>query len=135
MTISEVAKQAKVGVETIRFYEREGLLEQPRKPVSGYRQYLTSHVERIRFLKQCQSFGFSLAEAGMLAHSLERGAATCEDACNLAERKLKDLKAKIAEYEALARRLENLVDAPCRRQQNAQCSVVDALTNGDCQEA
>lgn len=133
MTISEVARQAKVGVETIRFYEREGLLDQPRKPVSGYRQYNTNHVERIRFLKQCQSFGFTLAEAGMLAQSLERGAATCENTCNLAERKLHDLRAKIAEYEALAQRLEKLVDAPCRRQQNTNCSVVDALKNGDCQ--
>lgn len=132
MTISEVARQAKVGVETVRFYEREGLLKQPHKPDSGYRQYNTTHVERIRFLKQCQSFGFTLSEAGMLAQSLEQGMATCENTCTLAERKLRDLRAKIAEYEALAEKLEKLVDAPCRRQQNSHCSVVDALTSRDC---
>ncbi len=132
MTISEVARQALVGVETIRFYEREGLLAQPRKPQSGYRQYTATHVERILFLKQCQSFGFTLAEAATLADSLESGAPTCEQTCNLAERKLTELKRKIAEYQKLATRIESLLDSPCRRTANADCSVVAALKTGNC---
>lgn len=132
MTISEVARQALVGVETIRFYEREGLLAQPRKPQSGYRQYTTSHLERIRFLKQCQAFGFTLAEAATLADSLESGAPTCEKTCNLAERKLTELKKKIEEYQKLATRIESLLDSPCRRTANADCSVVAALKTGSC---
>lgn len=132
MTISEAARLAKVGVETIRFYEREGLLAQPRKPQSGYRQYSASHVERIRFLKQCQSFGFTLAEAAVLADSLDQGKATCQSTCDLAERKLAELRAKIAEFRSLEKRLEALVDSPCRRQANAECSVVAALTSGEC---
>lgn len=132
MTISEVARLAQVGVETIRFYEREGLLKQPRKPGTGYRQYDASHVEKIRFLKQCQAFGFTLAEGAMLAGSLEQGAATCETTCDLAERKLTELRKKIAEYQALASRLEALVDAPCRRRNNRECSVVNALKTGEC---
>lgn len=127
MTISEAARLAHVGVETIRFYEREGLLEQPRKPHAGYRQYSSGHVERIRLLKQCQAFGFTLAEAGDLARSLDAGAATCEDTCELAERKLVELRRKIDEYQQLARRLEALVDSPCRRQNNTECTVVTAL--------
>lgn len=132
MTISEVARRALVGVETIRFYEREGLLAQPRKPLSGYRQYSANHVERILFLKQCQGFGFTLAEAAILADSLESGAPTCEQTCDLAERKLIELKKKIDEYQKLASRIESLLDSPCRRTANADCSVVAALKNGSC---
>lgn len=132
MTISEAARLAQVGVETIRFYEREGLLVQPRKPHSGYRQYAAQHVERVRFLKQCQSFGFSLAEAGTLAASLDAGVVSCEETCKLAERKLMELNRKIAEYQLLAQRIQTLVDAPCRREVNADCSVVATLKNGNC---
>jgi MerR family mercuric resistance operon transcriptional regulator len=132
MTISEAAGLAQVGVETIRFYEREGLLTQPRKPQTGYRQYTTHHVERIRFLKQCQSFGFSLAEAGTLASSLDSGAVSCEETCKLAERKLVELNRKIAEYQLLAQRIQSLVDSPCRREANSDCSVVETLKNGSC---
>lgn len=131
MTISEAARLAKVGVETIRFYEREGYLQQPRKPRNGYRQYGPDHLERIRFLQQCKNFGFSLAEAAQLAASLQEGKASCESTCDLAERKLTELRAKIAEYELLAQRLEKLLDSPCRRQQNASCSVVAALVCGE----
>ncbi len=129
MTISEAARQAKVGVETIRFYEREGLLAQPRKPVHGYRQYTAAHVDRIRLLKQCKSFGFTLAEAQTLANSLDSGNPTCSDTCALAARKLAELRAKIAEYQALAGKLEKLLGAPCRKTPDAQCSVVAALTS------
>ncbi len=132
MTISEVARQALVGVETIRFYEREGLIAQPRKPQSGYRQYTESHLERIRFLKQCQTFGFTLAEAATLADSLESGAPTCEQTCDLAERKLLELKKKIEDFQKLATRIESLLDSPCRRTANADCSVVAALKTGNC---
>lgn len=132
MTISEAARLAQVGVETIRFYEREGLLVQPRKPHSGYRQYAIQHVERVRFLKQCQSFGFSLAEAGTLAASLDSGVVSCEDTCKLAERKLEQLNRKIAEYQQLAQRIRSLVDAPCRREANADCSIVATLKNANC---
>jgi len=130
MTISEVARQAQVGVETIRFYEREGLIAQPRKPISGYRQYSAQHVERVLFLKQCQSFGFTLAEASTLADSLDAGAVNCSSTCSLAERKLVELKKKIAEFELLASKLESLLDSPCRRDANAACSVVEAFKNG-----
>lgn len=132
MTISETARLARVGVETVRFYEREGLLAQPRKPQTCYRQYTAKHVERIEFLKQCQSFGFSLAEAGKLAASLESGVATCEETCKLAERKLEELKRKIAEYQQLAQRIEVLLDSPCRREANTDCSLVAALKNANC---
>jgi len=60
MTIGQVAKQAGVGVETVRFYERDGLLDGPPRTVSGYRQYSQEVVRRIRFIKLAKELGFSL---------------------------------------------------------------------------
>jgi DNA-binding transcriptional MerR regulator len=67
MKIGEVAKLSGVGVETIRFYEREGILPKPKRKASGYREFGSDTVERIRFIKSVQDLGFSLSEAGELA--------------------------------------------------------------------
>jgi MerR family transcriptional regulator, copper efflux regulator len=67
MKIGEVAKLSGVGVETIRFYEREGILPKPKRKASGYRQFDLDTVHRIRFIKNVQDLGFSLSEAGDLA--------------------------------------------------------------------
>ena len=127
MTISQLARRAQVGTETIRFYERAGLLAQPRKPVAGYRQYGESHLERVRFVKQCQAFGFTLAEAKRLLEMLDRGEADCETACELAERKIEELRKRIREYEALAGRLAGLLRQPCRAAGAAPCALMEEL--------
>jgi MerR family copper efflux transcriptional regulator len=69
LTIGKVAKLAGVGVETIRFYEREGVLPKPKRKASGYRLFDTDTVQRIRFIRKVQGVGFSLKEAGHLASS------------------------------------------------------------------
>ena len=76
-TISKLAKEANVGVETVRFYERKGLLEQPIKPIQGYRQYTEQALSRLLFIKRAQYLGFTLAEISSL---LILSASNCEDA-------------------------------------------------------
>ncbi|MDX2267086.1 MAG: MerR family transcriptional regulator [Bryobacter sp.] len=127
MTISQLARRARVGTETIRFYEREGLLVQPRKPPQGYRQYTEEYVSRVRFIKQCQAFGFTLNEARELLRMLERGEADCAPACDLARRKIGELERRIAEDKALLERLTALLDKPCRSQKTADCAVMETL--------
>ncbi len=127
MTISEAARKARVGKETIRFYEREGLIAQPRKPLEGYRRYEEMHVERIRFVKQCQSFGFSLAEAKDLLELLDTGHATCERACTLARRKIVELEKKVNEYQKLATQLSALLERPGLGSGLRSCSVIAGL--------
>lgn len=135
MTISEAARQAAVGVETVRFYERSGLLEQPLKPASGYRRYTQQHVQDLRFIKQCQSFGFTLEEAAILRKMLETGDASCEPACSLAQRKLDQIEAKIEELSLLAERIRGLLDNPCLGRTNQTCSVMESLRKGAAQAA
>jgi MerR family mercuric resistance operon transcriptional regulator len=129
MTISELARRAQVGTETIRFYEREGLLAQPRKPLSGYRRYQEEHLERVRFIKQCQSFGFSLAEAKQLAEMLESNEASCAEACDLAKRKIGELRKRIAEYESLTTRLKGLLEKPCTTGDKHGCGLIEVLSS------
>ena len=126
MTIGQLAKQASVSVETIRFYERKGLIEQPRKPASGYRQYGEDSLQRVRFVKRAQALGFSLDEAKDLM-ALE---ASCKDVQELAEHKLSLVQEKIASLKALETNLTVLIQS-CHNNDKAHCPVIDALTDSN----
>jgi len=129
MTISELARQAGVSVETVRYYEREALIDQPPKPRSGYRQYSAAHLERIRFLKRCQAAGFTLAEATSLAIFVDQGMAGCAPACELATQKLAELRSRIAQYQQLANQIAALIDDPACCEVNQSCTLLEAFRN------
>lgn len=128
LTISRAAEAAGVGVETIRFYERQNLIAQPpRPPGGGFRVYPQETINRIRFIRQAQELGFSLREAGdLLALRTDRHAS----AASVRERtlaKLQNVESKIEQLGAIRAALRELLDAcpgegPLRR-----CSIMDAL--------
>lgn len=125
LTIGAFALQAGVHVETIRYYQRKGLLPEPAKPYGGIRRYGAAEVSRVRFVKSAQRLGFSLDEVmGLL--TLQDGA-DCDAARWLAEHKLADVRAKLAEL----RRIESVLAALVRDCHAAQgrvsCPVISAL--------
>ena len=132
MTISKAARQAGVGVETIRFYERKGLISQPAKPRDGgFRDYPPLTVERIRFIRQAQELGFSLREAGEL---LLLRADPNTDAQNVRARataKLAEVEDKISRLGHMREALNTLIQACPGRGALRQCTILDALANGD----
>jgi len=77
MTIGKLAKRAGVGVETIRFYERKGLLPEPPRRYSGYREYPESAIDRVRFIRRAKELGFTLKEIGELLELRIRPGTTC----------------------------------------------------------
>ena len=79
LSIGEIARQGGVGVETVRFYERQGLLEKPSRSESGYRQYPTEAVSRLHFIKKAKEVGFSLKEIKELLSLRLDETATCQD--------------------------------------------------------
>src|SRR5207237_9845446 len=79
LSIGQVARRAGVGVETVRFYERQGLLEEPPRRASGYRQYSEEVVSRLRFIKRAQQLGFSLKEISELLLLRVDAQASCEE--------------------------------------------------------
>jgi MerR family transcriptional regulator, mercuric resistance operon regulatory protein len=125
LTISRVATEGGVSVETIRYYQRRGLLEEPPKPVRGYRNYPKEIVKRIRFIKRAQALGFSLDEVTELLQ-LDLADA-CVKSCDLAERKLVVIDQKMAELAAMRRALAKLMAECDKKSRRGACPIIAAL--------
>lgn len=134
LTISKAAGRAGVGVETIRFYERKGLIHQPLKPEGGgYRIYPDHTIQRIRFIRQAQELGFSLREVEELLALRAAPDADCADIRDRASAKLDEVKLKVARLEKMGAALESVIAACPSRGGLDGCSIIDALegANGD----
>lgn len=108
LTIGAFATEADVNVETIRFYQRQGLLTEPQRPAGGIRRYDAVDVDRVRFIKSAQRLGFSLEEISELLR-LEDGA-HCREARGLAERKLLDVREKLDDLRRIEAALGTLIE-------------------------
>ena len=127
MTIGQAARQAGCGVETIRFYERQGLIERPPKPVAGFRHYPSEIVDRVRFIRQAQVLGFSLREIDELLSLRTDPAADCADVRSRASAKLDEVVRKIAELERIREALAELIEACPGHGAARTCSILEAL--------
>ena len=132
MRIGELAKQAQVHVETVRYYERQGLITQPPRTESGYRQYPEDAVRRIRFIKRAQELGVSLKEIAELLALRVDADRTCADGQKLAEMKIADIEQKLLMLEQMKQALSRLA-AMCQQQRapTSVCPVLDALEHGN----
>lgn len=126
LTIGQVAKLARVNVETIRFYHRRGLLDEPRKPMGGYRLYPVEAVKRIRFIKRAQALGFTLEEVTALLH-LE-AACLCAETRALAAHKVDIIDRKLADLAAMREALVSLVRQCDGGKSCKGCPIIQALT-------
>ena len=132
MTIGQLADAADVATDTVRYYERRGLLAKPRRTAGGYRDYDEAALRRLRALRRAQTLGFTLDEAaGLLALSQDHAA----DAAAVRERaleKIADLDARIAELQRTRDALDALADA-CggAHTTRAECPVLLALSGAD----
>lgn len=125
LTIGALAQAAKVGVETIRFYQRKRLLPEPDKPYGGIRRYAEADVARVRFVKSAQRLGFSLDEVAELL-KLEDGA-HCGEAQQLAAHKLDTVRAKLADLLQMETVLAALINQCAKRRGKVSCPLIDAL--------
>lgn len=125
LSIGELAAATGVGVETIRFYERRGLMAQPPKPASGYRRYPADTARQVRFIKRAQGLGFTLDEIGGLLE-LDQAQA-CGETRALAERKLALIELKLAGLSAMRDALARLVRECAPGAGAASCPIIDAL--------
>lgn len=129
MTIGQAAREAGVGVETIRFYERQGLIVQPRKPHgSGVRYYSHDLVEHIRCIREAQGLGFSLREAAELLMLRSDPAADCSVVRERAAAKLLEVHQKVDRLQHIAAALKDLIAACPGSGELQACSIMDALT-------
>lgn len=124
-TIGALAKNAGVNIETIRFYQRRGLLVEPDKPLGGIRRYNDSHTQRIQFIKHGQTLGFSLAEIEDLL-SLEDGQHCCE-AQEIAIHKLELIRDRIVGLQKMAVALSDLVKRCEENSGSVTCPLIATL--------
>lgn len=130
LTIGKVAKAAGLGVETIRFYEREGLLPQARRRSSGYRDYGDDTVARLDFIRRAKSLGFTLSEIRELLLLRRDPAATPSEFKQQVVLKLDQIDAKIHELQLIRTALSGLAEACRGRGPLSECPIVDALDRG-----
>lgn len=127
LTIGKVAKQARVNIQTIRYYERRSLLLPSGRRDSGYRLYTPDAVQKIRFIKNAQGLGFTLKEISSLLRLRVSNRARCGNVKKKAEAKLRDVQVKIADLQALERVLKNLIKM-CRNQAaTGRCPILRSL--------
>jgi len=126
MWISRTAEAAGVNAQTLRYYERRGLIGRPRRGQSGYREYSADAVDVVRFIKRAQDLGFTLDEIEELIalRGVRRGERHRVRA--IAERKMAEIDRKIAQLRSMRRALASLVDA-CHHGGHAECPIVEAL--------
>jgi MerR family mercuric resistance operon transcriptional regulator len=132
MRIGEIAQEAGVGVETIRYYETRGLIQKPLRPANGgFRVYPVDAVHRIRFVRRAQQLGFALNEISELLELEVDPSTRCADIRMRAEDKLEDVNARIADLKQISGALKKLIKS-CPGQGPAQkCSILGTLRNGD----
>lgn len=123
----ELAKRASVNSETLRYYEREGLLPEPERTESGYRLYAEEDVKRVRFIKRAQELGFSLKEIKELLALKLDATRSAREVKRLAEQKVLDIEEKITTLQAMKETLQELARACSGKGSVDHCPILSCL--------
>ena len=127
MRIGELAERAGVEVQTIRYYEREGLIEPPARTASGYRSYGAAHVERLNFVRHCRSLDMPLADIRRVIDLSRDARVSCEQVDQLVQSHLERVRAKRQALEALERQLATLSSQCASGHRIADCGILEEL--------
>lgn len=131
LLIGQLADAAGVGVETIRFYEREGLLPEPPRSEAGYRLYDAGAVSRLRFIRKAKDLGFTLAETKELLELRVTDTSACDDVAKRARRKIVGVEDRIRELKRVRRVLHELVEACAAQAETGECPILEVLEDDD----
>lgn len=127
LRIGEVAERMGVSTQTIRYYERRGLLQRPQRSASGYRQYDRSTLDRLRFVRRAQRLGFSLAEIGELLELHARRDDQCADVRTQIDIKLDDVESRLRDLQRMRAALQELREECERADPNGACPMLEVL--------
>jgi MerR family transcriptional regulator, copper efflux regulator len=127
LTIGQVAKQTHVNIETVRYYERRGLIPEPPRRESGYRQFSPEVITRIKFIKRAQELGFSLDEISELLTLRVDPQMPCSEVKQRAEVKIADIEHKIADLQRMKQTLVKVTNACTGQGSTSVCPILDAL--------
>lgn len=130
-SIGELAREAGVNVQTVRYYERRGLLDEPPRRASGYRKYPESDIARLGFIRRAQALGFTLTEIGDLLSLRVDPQTTSADVHRRVEEKLADVEAKLADLRRIRGALRELASSCKSDGPVGECPFLDALEAQD----
>jgi MerR family mercuric resistance operon transcriptional regulator len=128
MTIGRLAKEAGVNVETVRYYQRRGLIDEPAKPSGGHRRYQPVALRRISFIRRAQALGFSLAEIEVLLKYSD--GTNWKDTRAMAEKKVASLNVHISQLKKMCSELNDLIDESKRGKGKGMCPIIKSLDGG-----
>lgn len=128
MQIGDLSRHAGVNIETIRYYERIGVLPLPARQENGRRTYTEADARRLGFVRHARELGFDLANVRALLALQEQPEASCEDASRIAQAQLSEVESRVARLLILREELSRMV-TECRRGVVAECRVIDALAS------
>lgn len=131
MTIGQVAKISGVGIETIRFYERNGLLAKPARKESGYRQFTAESVDRLNFIQRGKQLGFTLSEIRELLSLEVKPGTTKRDIKVLAQAKLNDVEEKLKMLHQIQHTLKHLIGQCDGKGAVSQCPILESFRESD----
>ena len=131
LTIGQLAKRAKVNLETIRYYERRGLIPEPPRSESGYRMYSRDAVARTEFIKRAQALGFSLREISEIFALRMEPETTCGDMKAKVEAKIEDIEQKIADLEQIREALVAMAEKCRGKGPIGECPILEALSKNN----
>lgn len=126
-TVGKLARQARVNVETLRYYERRRLLPKPLRSGANYRVYSPDDLRRVKFIKQAQALGFSLNEIKELLTLRAAPRAKCQDVKRCAMQKINEIEAKLYSLAMMRKNLQKLVDECAGNGPITQCPILESL--------
>jgi len=127
MRIGELAKQSDCDVETVRFYEREGLLDAPAREANGYRSYTETHQVQLKFIRHCRSLGMGLPEVRSLRSFQASPESACGEIDQLVDRQIARIHQQIESLRLLERQLHSLRDTCHANQKASECGILRTL--------
>ena len=137
LKISQLAQRTGLSAHTLRFYEKNGLINASQRSEAGYRYYNDADVRRAEFVKTARSIGFSLEDIGqLLSIRVNKNSHSCQDVTDITRHKLEEVNQKIDELLSMQKTLSILLDSCCGGPENAtHCSILEALEEGEVRAA
>lgn len=126
-TIGELSKRADVIIETIRYYEKIGLMPDPPRSSGGFRMYSDTHLQRLAFIRRCRELGFSQPEVRKLLTLVDDHNYTCDEVREMTERQLGSVRSKIRDLQNLEKALSEMV-SECKGGDVPDCPIIDTLS-------
>ncbi|MCF6200492.1 MAG: heavy metal-responsive transcriptional regulator [Hyphomicrobiaceae bacterium] len=128
--IGEIARHVGLGAETVRYYERVGVLHAPERAQNGYRLYDGDHLKRLRFIKRSRELGFSLDKVRSLLSLADDKDMTCRSVRHIAEEHLEEVRRNITDLQAMEKMLQAALK-PCPGDNSTSCPILDVLFSGE----